>query len=402
MKTVFGSISRRGFVRGTGAAAIAGLVGARGASAKSKGPITTYESIGVRPVVNCWGTMTILSGSLMLPEVKAAMDEAGRHYVHMDELMEGAGRRLAELTGAEWGIVTSGAAGAIAAGTAACLAGADPEKMAMLPDTTGMRNEVLVHRSHRVVYDRSAWMTGAKMVEVSSAADMDAKAGDRTAMIFVLGEVLDNGAIKLEEIIAIGKKKGIPVFVDAAAERPDMPNIYLRAGADLVAFSGGKCLRGPQSAGLLLGRKDLCRAAFLNISPHHGFGRPMKVGKEEVIGVLTALDMWVNHRDHEAERKEFNRRLAYIAKAVTKFPGVSAEVVQPTTRSNVAPHLVINLDREKVRLTPNDVHKKLLEGTPRIWMPPSGGGLSIMSYMMEKGDEVVVAKRLTEIFKSAV
>jgi L-seryl-tRNA(Ser) seleniumtransferase len=396
-----GSLTRRGFFRGSGIAALAGLFGANRAAGKRKGPVTTYESIGVKPVINCWGTMTILSGSLMLPEVNAAIEESAKHYVHMDELMEGAGKRLAELTGAEWGIVTSGAAGALAGATAACMAGADPEKMAMLPDTTGMPNEVIVHRSHRNVYDRSLWMTGARMVEVDSREAMEAAVNDKTAVIMVLGEALDNRAITLEEIVAIGKKHSVPVLVDAAAERPDVPNIYLKAGADLVTYSGGKCLRGPQSAGILLGRKDLCRAAFLNISPHHGFGRPMKVGKEEVIGMLTALDMWINHRDHKAEFSEWERKLGYIVKTIMRTPGVAATINQPRGRSNVAPTLSISWDTAKVRISPEEAHRLLREGKPRIWMPSSGRGLSIMSYMMEKGDEVVVAKRLREIFTAA-
>ena len=394
-------ISRRGFVRGGGIAALAGLFGARRVTAKPKGPLTTYESIGVRPVINCWGTMTILSGSLMLPEVRAAMEEAGRHYVHMDELMEGAGKRLAELTGAEWGIVTSGAAGAITAATAACMAGADPEKMAMLPDTTGMPNEVLVHETHRMVYDRSVWMTGARMVEVKSRDAMEAAVSDKTAMIFVLGEVLDNGAISLEEIVAIGKKHGVPVLVDAAAERPDVPNIYLKGGADLVTYSGGKCLRGPQSAGLLLGRKDLCRAAFLNISPHHGFGRPMKVGKEEIIGLLTALDLWINHRDHKAEFREWERKLNHIRDRVTRIPTVTAAINQPTRRSNVAPTMEISWDQSRVKISPEEAYRQLRDGEPRIYMSLTGKGLYIMSYMMEKGDEVAVARMIREILSAA-
>ena len=402
-KRFFGLLSRRGFFRGTGHAALAGLAGSRvEAASGTKGLHTTYESIGVRPVINCWGTMTILSGSLMLPEVKAAMDEAGKHYVHMDELMEGAGKRLAELTGAEWGIIASGAAGAITGATAACMAGADPEKMAMLPDTTGMKNEVLIHTSHRVVYDRSVWMTGAKMVEVNSADAMERAAGDKTAMIFVLGEALDNGRITFEEIVAIGKRHSIPVLVDAAAERPDVPNRYLQGGADLVAYSGGKCLRGPQSAGLLLGRKDLCRAAFLNMSPHHAFGRPMKVDKGEVIGLLTAVDMWVNHRDHKAEFREWERKLNYIGNRAAKIPTVTFTVNQPTRRSNVAPTMDISWDRSRVKITPDEANGQLSEGNPRIYMSLSGKGLSIMSYMMEKGDEVVVARRIAEVLSKAV
>jgi uncharacterized pyridoxal phosphate-dependent enzyme len=402
-KSFWGILSRRNFFRGTGLATLAGMAGSRAEAASGKkGLHTTYESIGVRPVINCWGTMTILSGSLTLPEVKAAIDEAGNHYVHMDELMEGAGKRLAELTGAEWGIVTSGAAGAITGATAACMAGANPEKMALLPDTTGMKNEVLIHTSHRVVYDRSAWMTGAKMIEVNSATEMEKAAGEKTAMIFCLGEALDNGRITFEEIVAVGKRRNIPVLVDAAAERPDVPNRYLQGGADLVAYSGGKCLRGPQSSGLLLGRKDLCRAAFLNMSPHHAFGRPMKVDKGEVIGLLTALDMWVNHRDHKAEFREWERKLNYIGSRVAKIPSVTFTVNQPTRRSNVAPTLDISWDQSRVKITPDAANTQLSEGTPRIYMSLGGKGLSIMSYMMEKGDEIIVAKRIVEVLSRAI
>lgn len=405
-KAFSGRFSRRGFIRGTGVAALAGLAGGNAEAAaapKAKAPRITYESIGVRPVINCWGTMTILSGSLMLPEVKAAMEEAGKHYVHMDELMEGAGRKLAELTGAEWGTVSSGAAGAITSATAACMAGADPEKMALLPETTGMKNEVLVHSSHRVVYDRSVWMTGAKMVEVNSADEMEQKAASgKAAMIFVLGEVLDNGRITLEQIVTIAKKQGIPVLVDAAAERPDVPDRYLRAGADLVAYSGGKCMRGPQSAGLLLGRKDLCKAASLNMSPHHGYGRPMKVGKEEIIGLITAVDMWVNHRDHAAERKEFERKLNVIRDRVAKVPTVTAVITQPAGRSNVAPTMEISWDRSRVKIAPDEAFLQLRDGDPRIWTAATGKGLYFMSYMMERGDEIVVARRVAEVLGKAV
>ncbi len=404
-KGLLGRFSRRGFMHGAGAAALAGLSaeGAGAATPKTKSLITTYESIGVRPVINCWGTMTILSGSLMLPEVNAAMEEAAKHYVHMDELMEGAGRKLAELTGAEWGGVFSGAAGALTASTAACMAGADPEKMALLPDTTGMKDEVLIHTSSRNVYDRSVWMTGAKMVEVRDAEEMDRRAGAKTAAIYLLGEGLDGDpGITLEQVVTVGKKHGIPIIVDAAAEQPNVPNMYLRAGCDLVTYSGGKCLRGPQSAGLLLGRKDLIQAAFLNNAPHHAFGRPMKVGKEEIVGLVAAVDMWINHRDHAAERREFERKLNHIRDRVTVIPTVAAVINQPAGRSNVAPTMEISWDRNRVKIAPADAFTRLRDGDPRIFTSATAKGLYIMSYMMEKGDEIVVAKRIAEILSKAV
>ena len=396
--------SRRSFFRRTGLTAIAGLGGCGTKTPLQTGriPIPTYESIGIEPVINCKGTHTILSGSIMLPEVKTAMDEASRHYVHMDELMEHVGARLADLTGAEWGIVTDGAAAALFAGTAACVAGANPERMALLPDTTGMKNEVLVARDQRHVYDRAIWMVGVRMIDVDSPAEMDAAVTGNTAMIAVLGEVLDRSTVKLEDAVAIGRKHGIPVLVDAAAERPDVPNIYIEGGADLVAYSGGKCLRGPQASGLLLGRKDLCRAAFLNVSPHHALGRPMKVAKEEVMGALAAIDLWINGRDHEAEWKEWERILAYIGDEIKGIPSVKTEKMLPHLRSNIAPTLAITWDEAIVGITSGEVRNQLLDGRPRIEMPGHRDGLLIMPYMMESGEEVMVAKRLKEVLNAAV
>jgi L-seryl-tRNA(Ser) seleniumtransferase len=274
--------------------------------------------------------------------------------------------------------------------------------MALLPDVSNLKHEVLIHRSSRNVYDRSVWMTGAKMVEVQDAEEMDRKANEKTAAIYLLGEGLDGTKdITLEQIVAVAKKHGIPIIVDAAAEQPNVPNMYLEAGCDLVTYSGGKCLRGPQSAGLLLGRKDLIQAAFLNNAPHHSFGRPMKVGKEEIVGMVTAVEMWVKHRDHAAEAREFERKMNYIKDQITTIPGVSAEVNLPTRRSNIAATLSISWEQEKVKISPQEAHTQLREGNPRIWMPSSRQGLSIMSYMMEEGEEVIAANRLKEIFTKA-
>ena len=231
---------------------------------------------------------------------------------------------------------------------------------------------------------------------------MESKVSDKTAMLDVWGEVLDTSMIKLEDIVRIGKKYGVPVMVDAAAERPDVPDRYIKAGADLVAYSGGKCLRGPQSAGLLLGRKDLVKAAFLNISPHHALGRPMKVGKEEILGMLAAIEMWVHGRDHKAEWAEWERKLKYISDAVSSIPSVKTEVLMPTRRSNVAPSLSITWDQNTVKISPRDVGEQLYNGEPGIEMSYSGMGMTIMSYMLETGDEIPVAKRLHEVLSKAV
>ena len=362
--------------------------------------IPTYESMGVRTLINCQGTYTILSGSLALPEVVQAMSDATCQYVHMDELMDRVGAWLAERTGAEWGLVTAGCAAALCQVTAACVAGTDPEKMARLPDCTGMKNEVIVQSCHRHVYDHAIRMVGVNMVEVVTLADLEAAISDRTAMFAFLGDAADRGQISLRDMTEIGHRHGIPTLVDAAAERPDVPNRYLQDRADAVAYSGGKCLRGPQATGLVLGRKDLLKAAYLHGAPHHALGRPMKVGKEEIMALLAAVELWLC-RDHEAEWKMWEAMLHHIAETIASIPTVRTEIVQPG-RSNVAPTLSISWDTTRVPITSREVQRRLAEGTPSIEMPLRGEGLSVMPYMMEPGEEQIVAQRLREILEDAV
>jgi L-seryl-tRNA(Ser) seleniumtransferase len=404
-------LSRRDFFRSSAVVAAAGLVG-QGmglAAVKSAIPVdhtssgpNIYETIGVKPIINCQGTFTILSGSQTLPEVKKAIDEASRRYVHMDELMEKVGQHLAELTGAEFGIVTAGCAAALTHVTAACVAGADPEKMQRLPDVTGLKNEVIMPKASRNVYDHAIRMVGVKIVEAQNPEQFHAAVNERTAMISILGDAEEHNGVSLEEMVEVSRARGIPVLVDAAAERPDVPNYYLKKGVDVVAYSGGKCLRGPQCSGLALGRHDLLWAAWLNSAPHHAFGRSMKVGKEEIMGLLTAVEMWVKHRDHKAEWKMWESWLQTISTELAKIQGVQLEVRQPG-RSNVAPALSIRWDAARLKLTPEDVKRILNEGTPRIWVPLThhGSGLSIMPYMMEPGEDKIVAERLTEVFAKA-
>ncbi len=403
MRNLLNKISRRSLFAGGGMLAAGGLLPrfqAAPAPAKlSVGP-TIYESIGVRPIVNCRGTYTIISGSQSLPEVKKAMEEASRHYVHLDELMEGVSARLAELTKADWGIVTSGCASAITNATAACIAGTDPEKMQRMPDLTGLKSEVIMPRHSRNVYDHATRMLGVKIVEVDTAEELEKAIGPKTAMILVLSSpAAERGPLTVQSVSTIAKNHGVPVLVDAAAETLTIPNIHLQHGATMVAYSGGKCLRGPQCAGLLLGRKDLLKAAWANSAPHHAFGRSLKVGKEEIMGMLAAVEMWVK-RDHDAEWKTWEGWLAYISDRVTKVPGVTTEVLQPEDLSNHSPMLQIKWDGAKVGITGGEVEKLLWDGTPRIAVGGSSGmrpdsmasSLVIMPYMMMPEDHKIAAE----------
>lgn len=390
----------------SGAAAVAAralpAAPAPAAGALEVGP-RLFESIGVRPVINARGTFTILTGSQSLPEVKQAMLEASRHYVHLDELNEAVGKRLAELTGAEWGLVTNGCAAAITHATAACIAGADPEKMQRLPNLTGLKSEVVMPRHSRNVYDHAARMLGVRIVEAVTAEEFEAALGPKAAMVMVYASpAAEQGPLRTEEVCRIANAKRVPVLVDAAAEKLTVPNIYLQKGATLVAYSGGKCLRGPQAAGLLLGRKDLVQAAALNSAPHHAFGRSMKVGKEEVMGMLAAVEMW-RKRDHDAEWRAWEASLDKIAKRVTKVDGVTTRVVQPLDLSNHAPQLVIEWDGAVRNITGKEVDRLLFTGTPRIVVAQARGtrqapqsSVTIMPYMMMPGDDAVVADMIAK------
>jgi uncharacterized pyridoxal phosphate-dependent enzyme len=364
-----------------------------------------YQSIGVKPIVNCKGTFTIISGSQSLPEVKKAMEEASRHYVQVDELMNAVSKRLAEITHAEWGIVTNGCSAAITHATAACIAGSDPEKMQRLPSLHGMKNEVIMPRYARNVYDHACRMVGVNIVEVDSAEELERAFNLKTAMVMIFSSPpAEKGPLGIESVCRVAKNHGVPVLIDAAAETPTFPNHHLQHGATMVAYSGGKCMRGPQSAGLLLGQKDLVQAAWLNSAPHHAFGRSLKVGKEEIMGMLAAVEMWAK-RDHDAEWKTWESWLAYISDRVTKIPGVTTEIVQPVDLSNHAPQLRIKWDAAVLNITGAEVFNTLAEGDPRIFLAGSTGtrpdqmasSVTIMPYMMMPDDHKIAAEALYRI-----
>ena len=367
-----------------------------------------YGSIGVKPLINARGTFTIISGSLMLPEVRAAMDSASRQYVHLDELSEAIGSRLATLTGAEWGLVTSGCSAALTHATAACVAGGNPDLHVRMPNLAGFtKDEVIIPKHSRNVYDAAVRAVGVRVVEANTLAELESAFGPRTAMVYILaGPRAENGDLSTKSIAALARAKSVPVLVDAAAEVLTIPNVHLQNGATLVAYSGGKCLRGPQAAGLLLGRKDLVRASWVHSAPHHGFARAMKVGKEEAMGMLAAVEAWVK-RDHDAEWKQWMANLDHIARRVQAIPGVTTSVNEPTGLSNRTPSLRIWWQRDRVGLSGDEVSRTLFDTEPRIAMPvarnaqdPTLTGVSVTAYMMSPGDERIIADRLHAILSA--
>jgi L-seryl-tRNA(Ser) seleniumtransferase len=374
-------------------------------AAEPAAPANIYESIGVRPLINCRGTFTIITGSQSLPEVKKAMDAASRNYVHLDELMAAVSKRLAELTQAEWGIVTAGCAAALTHATAACIAGANPERMQRLPDLTGLKSEVIMPKYSRNEYDHAVRMLGVKIIEVETAEELRNAFNAKTAMVLVLScPAAETGPLSIPEVAKAARQANVPMIVDAAAENLTIPNIHLAHGATMVAYSGGKILRGPQCAGLLLGPKDLLQAAWLNSAPHHAFGRSLKVGKEEIMGMLTAVECWVK-RDHEAEWKLWQSWLDSIAAQVTKVPGVTTTLRQPEDLSNHAPNLIIHWDGKALGITGEEVQKLLLDGEPRVIVAGVTGDrcenpastLAIMPYMMMPGDHEIAGRKIYEL-----
>src|SRR5947209_11790719 len=323
------SQQRRMFMKWMAAAPVWGAVAWQNASQKlsaaATGTSNVYERIGVRPLINARGTWTYLSGSLILPEVREAMEAASKQFVDLIELQTAVGRRLAALSGAESGMITSGSAGAMAAATAGCMAGTDPKRIWQLPDTTGMKNEVIVIGG-RIAFDSAIRLTGAKMKLVSKIEDLEPSIDSQTAMIYTTWR--DD---KLAKAVAIAKRMQVPLLLDDAAGIPPFENLsrYSRLGVDLYCFSGGKGMRGPQCSGVLLGRKHLIDAALRNYNPYEGsVCRPMKVGKEEIIGMLTAIETW-QKIDLSALNREWNTRVQRIATLVETVPGVSPKIYVP-------------------------------------------------------------------------
>ena len=408
------TMNRRQMFLAGAAAGAAGLLVPQDAQAagpglpvRAKGP-EVYAQFGVKPFINCTSTYTINGGSAMLPEVIEAMNSASFYPVNFDELMEGAGNRISELLQVEAAMVSSGAAGAMTCATLACVAGGDPEKMQQLPDTTGIKGECIVPSWSRSVYDHAVRSTGVRMIEVETLEDLEKAFGPRTAM--VTGQVnlaAEGNPFTLEQCVAAAHKRGVPVVMDVADRLPLVPNPYLSRGVDLVAYSGGKIIRGPQTAGLLLGRKELVAAAFMNSAPHHAFARAMKVSKEEVAGMVRAIEsLRTGKRNRDAEDAEWRSWFRHITAAVTKVSGVSGEIIEPKDKQYY-PTMKVVWDPRKVGITAGEVGKLLLDGEPRI-MTHSGlkegdqsSEMLLRPVAMWAGEYQIVADRLYEILSKA-
>lgn len=339
----------------------------------------------------------------MLPQVKAAMLAASNHFVNMDELMTGAGQRLAELTGAEWGIVTSGAAGALCHATAACVTGGDPEKMLRLPDTKGLKSRVVMMSDGRFTYDHAIRTVGVEIVE----AQLDNYAellDDNVAMVALLGSREANRLDVFEKTVTLARSKNIPILVDAASEHLQNPDPYLTRGATMVAYSGGKYLRGPQPSGLLLGEKQWIEAAWCCAAPHHTLGRSMKVGKEEVMGLLAAVEYWANDRDHEAEHAQWHADLETISELVTQAEGVTTVVAPGESRRSPVPRLEIRWDSGRIGISGLGVRELLLAQEPRIMLDDRGatdGSVYILPFSLQPGEAAIVGSSIRNVLATA-
>jgi L-seryl-tRNA(Ser) seleniumtransferase len=335
-------------------------------------------------------------------EVIEAMDEAARFHVSIQDLQQAVGRRISELLGVEAALVTAGAAAALTLGTAACVAGKDPERIRRLPDVRGMKDEVIIQKSHRFAYDHAVRAVGIRLVEVESADAMKRAISERTALMLFLNYADPSGPVRRAEFVEIGRQHGVPTFLDAAADLPPAGRLseYFRMGFDLICYSGGKGLRGPQCSGLLLGRKDLIEAAYLNGSPHSdSIGRAAKVGKEEIIGLLTALELYLE-RDHAAEWREWEARVQRILRTLAAAPGVTRRELFVPEIANETPHARISWDRGVLPYTQVEVARRLREGDPRIEVRPSAGDqpvLEIAVWMLQPGEDRIVARRVLEV-----
>lgn len=361
-----------------------------------------FKELGVTPVINAGVTMTFLSGSLMMPEVLEAINSTAHDFANMFELQDKVGAKIAEMLHCEAAMVTSGAACGMVLGTAAAITGTDQTKIKQLPNLPGPRPEVIIQKSHRYLFDQAVSTTGAKLVEVEGSAEMEQAINGNTVMALFFNAA-EKTSVPHEQFLTIAKRYKVPTFIDAAADVPPVENLFKfqQMGFDLVTFSGGKMMRGPQSAGLLFGRKDLIEAARLNHSPHEApIGRPMKVNKEEMFGMYAALKSYLE-RDHKKEWQDWLDRINRMASQIESIPGVKGVTYIDPGPSNAFPSLDVTWDQDQVKTTPNDVLTALKNGTPSIVATGSDKVLRIGVVLLRPDQVNIVARRVKEILEQA-
>ena len=387
----------------------------RGVSTESAAGVDYYQKLGVTPFINAAGTYTVLSASTMPDEVQAAIALAAKKPVNLSELLDASGAYLAKQLHCEAALVTSGAAAALVVGTAACVTTGNEQAILRIPtDTAGLKNEVLIQKSHRYGYDHALRNCGIRFVEVETLQQYEQAFNERTVMAHFFNAA--EGKISREDWVRVAHQHGVPCFNDAAADVPPVSNLwkYTQMGFDLLTFSGGKGLRGPQCTGLLLGRKDLIEAAKKNNSPNSNtVGRGMKVAKEEIVGLVAAVD-WFLKQDDAAMEAEYRRRADGIVKQLNSIPTLQTQIFVPEVANHV-PHLLITYDQNRLKVTGTEVMQKMREGKPRIELNPSTGGapasaglpggpntIVVGVWMLQPGEETIVGKRLKEVLQAAI
>ncbi len=369
-----------------------------------------YDKLGIKKLINAEGTLTSLGGSVMDPAVMDAMTEASRYFVDLNELLEKSGEYVANLLGVEAAYITSGAAAGLTLSTAACITGTDPAKIRQLPDLQGLKNEVLIQKSHRNGYDHAVRQAGVTLVEFGMIKEtypweLRAAISERAAAVVHFLEFENDRNLALAEVISIGKEMGVPVIVDAAAELPPVENLrrFFHMGADLTVFSGGKDICGPQSSGLIVGRRDLIEACALNANPHYSIGRAMKVGKEEIAGMITALELYLK-QDFAAEEKMWEDMVAYIVDTLSDVPGLDARRVSPAepgVQPNWIPRVYLDWDEKTIPLSRSEIKSHLRQGKPGIAVGKTSTGLFVNPQTLKPGQEKIAAQTLRKVFLSA-
>lgn len=369
-----------------------------------------YDKLGVKKFINAWGTVTSIGGSLMSSEVLQSMTEASKYYVDINELLKIVGQKIAELLHVESVLITSGAGAGLAISTAACMAGEDPAKIAQLPDTEGLKNEVLIFKSHRNRYDQAIRLSGAKFREIglidrTHVRQLENAIDDNVACLvyFAESEAVP-GSLPLDQVSRILHEQNIPLIVDAAAELPPIENLrnYLSRGADLVLFSGGKELHGPQSTGLIIGKKGLITACAANSCPNHSIGRPMKVDKEGIIGIYTAIKLFIQ-RDFNKDFEKWYSKSENLISFLKAREGVTFSIdfpIAPDIQPVIIPRVFIRIDEMKLGVNKQYIYDKLREGNPGIVTGVFEKGLVINPQMLEDEEEIIIAKKINGILSS--